>query len=97
MAPVDALVPEVAADGIDLVEPGNNQALEVKLVRDGQIHIAAQRVDMGLEWLGRPAAILRLDDWRGELHEAAPVEERPNSRHHASDGGKPLQRLPVED
>ena len=91
VAAVNALVAEIAADGIDLVEPGDDQALEVKLVGDGQVHVAAQRVDMGLERLGRAAAVLRLDDRRGELHEPAPVQEGPDGRHHAGDGGKPLR------
>ena len=62
VAAVNALVAEIAADGIDLVEPGDDEALEVELVRDGQVHVAAERVDMRLERLGRAAAVLRLDD-----------------------------------
>ena len=64
---------------------------------DGQVHVAAERVDMGLERLGRAAAVLRLDDGGGELHEATPIQEGPDGRHHAGDGGKALERLPVED
>ena len=55
-----------------------------------QVHVAAQRVDVRLERLGRAAAVLRLDD-------PAPVQEGADGRNHARDRGKPFERLPVED
>ena len=97
VAAINALVAEIAADSIDLVKPGHDEALEVELVRDGEIHVAPERVHVRLERFRRAPAILRRDDRRRELHEPAPVQKGPDGRHHAGDGGKPLERLPVED
>ena len=71
----EAFVAEVAADLEHLVHAADQQALEVKLQRDAQIEIAAERVVIGLERLRRRAAGNRLHHRRLDLHEAAVVEE----------------------
>src|SRR5690606_40413165 len=50
------LVAEVAVDLEDLLEAADDQALEVQLRGDAQVHGQVQRVVVGLERLGRRAA-----------------------------------------
>ena len=60
----EAFVAEVAPDLKQLVNAADEQALEVKLQRDAQIKIAAERVVKGLERLRRRAAGNRLHHGR---------------------------------
>ena len=74
----EAFVAEVSADLEQLVDAAHEQPLEIKLQRDAQIKIAAERVVMGLERLRRRAAGNRLHHRRLDFHEAAVVEKIPD-------------------
>ena len=67
----EAFVAEVAADLEHLVDAADEQALEIKLERDAQIKIAAERVVMRDERLRRRAAGNGLHHRRLDFHEAA--------------------------
>src|SRR5215471_11035185 len=97
MAAVDAFVSKIAADSIDLVITGQDQPFEVKFVGDCQVHFAAQGIDMGFEWLGGTAAVLRLDNGGGEFQKAAFVQERANGRDHFANDGKTVERCGLEN
>src|SRR5258707_14550015 len=97
MAAVNALVSEVAANRINLVVAADNQPLEVKLVRNGEIHFTTQRVDVGLEWLGGAASVLGLNDGCDKFQKAALIQKRPNGCNHPADRGETLERRRFED
>ena len=96
MAPVNPLVPEIPANRVNLIVASHNQALEVKLVRDGQIHLATQRVHVRLKRLGRPPAVLRLNHWRVKLQKSARVEKGADSGDHLADLYESLVRFAVQ-
>ena len=52
MVLVDALVPEDPADLVDLIEPADDQPLEVELGGDAQVELLVQRVVVGDEGFG---------------------------------------------
>ena len=81
-----ALVAEVLADLVDLVEAADDAALEVQLGGDAQVEVALERVVVGDERPRQGAAVERLQDRRLDLDEAAPVEE-------AADGAMMRARL----
>ena len=66
----DALVAEVLADLVDLLEPADDEALEVELVRDAQIEVGVELVRVRDERLGERAAVARLQDRSLDLDEA---------------------------
>ena len=74
----DALVAVIAADLEHAVHPADEQPFQVKLKRDAQIKLAAQRVVPGDERLRRRATGDRLHRWRLDLDEAALVHEVAN-------------------
>ena len=75
----DALVAEVLADLVDLLEPADDQALEVELGRDAQVAVLVERVLVRDERLGERAAVARLQDGRLDLDEAPLVEDARGS------------------
>ena len=70
----DALVPEVLAELVDLVEAADDEALEVQLVGDPEEVVLVEVVVVGDERLGEPASVARLEDRRLDLDEALRVE-----------------------
>ncbi len=70
-----AFVAEIAANLEHAVDPADEQPLQVKLQRDAQVKIAAQRVVMRHERLRRRAAGNRLHHRRLDFHEAARMEK----------------------
>lgn len=81
MASVDAFVAKVSTDGKDLVVARDDEPLEVEFMGDGQVHVAAQGIDMRFERLGCAAAVLRLDDRSLEFHEPLAGQKGTNRRH----------------
>ena len=73
----DAFVPEVAADLEDLVKPAYEQTLQIKLWRDAQIQIEAERLVMGVKRFGRGAAGNGLQNRRLHFQKAALLKEAP--------------------
>jgi len=70
-----ALVAEVLAQLVDALQAADDQALEVELGRDAQVHVAVQRVEVRDEGPRERAAVERLEDRRLDLDEAVVVEE----------------------
>ena len=91
----DALVAEVLAELVDLLETAHDQALEVELGCDPQVQVAVERVVVGDEGPGESAAVEGLQDRRLDLEEAALVEEAANRRHEAASHDEELARLLV--
>jgi hypothetical protein len=58
---VDAFVPEVAGELVDPLEPADQAALEVELVRDPEVEVHAERVVVRGERAGEGAAVERLE------------------------------------
>ena len=71
---VDALVAEVLADLVDLLEAADDEPLEVELGRDAEVEILVEDVVVRDERLGERAAVARLEDRRLDLDEALAVE-----------------------
>ena len=78
-----ALVAEVLRQLVHLLQPADDQPLQVELVRDSQIEILVEQVRVRHERLGEPAAVARLQDRRLHLDEALAVEVAANRGHHA--------------
>src|SRR5439155_6124770 len=78
VAPVDAFVPEVAADLVDALEASDQEALQVELQRDPQEEVRVQDVVVRDERPGHRAAGHRLQHWRFHYDEAARVQELPD-------------------
>src|SRR5262249_37807033 len=97
MTSVDSLVSKIAPDGIDFVEPGDDEPFEIELMGDRQVHIAPQSIDMRFKGLGRAAPVLRLNGRGVELEESAPVQERPDRGNHAADLFETLLRVTIQD
>jgi len=72
---VHALVAEDAADLVHAVEPAHNEALEVQLRRDAEVHIDVERVVVRDKGSGRRAAGDGVEHRGLDLHIAAVVEE----------------------
>ena len=70
----DALVTEVLRQLVDLLEPADDQALEVELVGDPQVEVGLELVRVRHERLCEAAAVARLEDRRLDLEEAFAVE-----------------------
>ena len=75
VARVHALVAEDAADLVDLVKPADNQALEVQLRLDAQIHRDIQRIVMGDEGAGIGADFDGLEHRGIDLEEALRIQK----------------------
>ncbi len=82
----DALVAEVLAELVDLLQPAHDAALEVELGRDPQVEVAVEGVVVGHERPRGGAAVDRLQGRGLDLHEAAVVEEAPHRRDRARAG-----------
>ena len=78
----DALVAEVLRDLVHLLEPADDQALQVQLVRDAEVDVLVEVVRVRDERLGEGASVLRLQDRRLDLDEALAVEIRANRGDH---------------
>ena len=74
----EALVAEVLADLVDALQAAHDQALEVELGRDPQVHRAVERVEVGHERARQRAAVDRLQHRGLDLDEALVVEEAPD-------------------
>ena len=75
-----ALVAEVLADLVDLLEPTDDQPLEIELGRDAQVEILVEHVVVRDERLGERPAVARLEDRRLDLDEALAVQIAANRR-----------------
>jgi hypothetical protein len=71
----DALVAETPVDLEHALEAAHQQALEVQLRRDAQVHLLVQRVVVRDERLGVGAARDRVEHGRLHLQEAVPHHE----------------------
>ena len=80
----DPLVAEVLADLVDLLEPADDQPLEVELRRDPQVEIGVELVVVGHERARERAAVPGLEHRRLDLDEAALVELAADRRDHAA-------------
>ena len=91
----DALVAEVLADLVHLLETADDQALQVELGRDAQVVVRVERVPVGDERLGKRAAVPRLQDRRLHLDEAPAVERAADRRDDARADERDLARVLV--
>ena len=76
----DSLVAEVLADLVDLLEPADDQPLEVELGGDAEIAILVELVVVRHERLGERAAVARLEHGRLDLDEPPLVQDAPDRR-----------------
>src|SRR4051794_31437065 len=79
----DSLVAEVLADLVDLLEPADDQPLEVELRRNAEVAILVEGVVVRDERLRECAAVAWLQDGCLHLDEAPPVEDAPDRRNRA--------------
>ncbi len=79
----DALVAEVLADLVHLLEPADDQPLQVQLGRDPQVEVGVELVRVRDERPRERAAVAGLEHRRLHLDEPALVEPAPGRRHHA--------------
>ena len=93
----DALVAEVLADLVDLLEPADDEALEVELVRDAQVEVGVELVRVRDERLGERAAVARLQDRSLDLDEPARVEVAADGRHELAADEEVAPRLLVDE
>src|SRR5882724_3398170 len=73
----NAFVPEVAADLENLVEPAYEQTFQVKLGRDAQIKIEAERLVIGAKRFGSSATCNGLQNRRLYFQKTALLQEAP--------------------
>ena len=78
----DALVAEVLAELVDLLETAHDQPLQIELGRDPQVQGAVEHVVVGREGTRQRAAVQRLQHGGLDLEEPALVEEAPDRAHH---------------
>src|SRR5215216_192153 len=78
MRPVYALVSEVAIDFVDLLEPADDQPLEVKLRRYSRVEGDVERVVMSGEWPRCRARCERREHRRFNFNVTARVEKLAN-------------------
>ena len=76
----DPLVAEVLAELVDLVDPADDEPLQVELGGDPQVEVAVEGVVVGGERPGERAAVERLEHRRLHLDEATGVEPAPDLR-----------------
>ncbi len=91
------LVAEIPVDLVDLLEPADDQALEVELRRDAQEHLHVERVVVRDEGPGRGAAGNRLHHRRLHFHEAAIVELPAQLAHELRARAEHGARIVVDD
>ena len=92
-----ALVAEVLADLVDALEAADDQALEVELGGDAQVHRPLERVEVRHERAGQCPAVDRLQDRGLDLDEALVVEEAPDRGDDLGARDEDLARLRVGD
>jgi hypothetical protein len=93
----DALVAEVLADLVDLLEPSDDQPLEIELVRDAQVEVGVELVGVGDEGLREGAPVPRLQDRRLDFDEAVGVQVRTDGRDDPRAGQEVPARLVVDE
>src|SRR3954447_388547 len=93
----EALVAEVLADFVDLLEAPDDQALQVQLVGDAQVEVAVQLVVVRHERTRERSAVEALKDGGLDLQEAAAVEPVANRRDDLRAHDEQLARLLVRD
>ena len=97
VARADPLVPEVAVDLEDLLQPAHGEALEVELRRDAQEHVHVERVVVRRERLGRRAPGNGMQHGRLDLEVAARHEELADRLHQPRALDEGVARLRVHD
>ena len=90
-----ALVAEVLAQLVDALQAAHDQALEVELGRDPQVHRLLERVEVRHERTRQRAAVDRLQDRRLDLDEALVVEETSDCGDDLGARDEDLARLRV--
>ena len=78
----DALVAKVLRELVHLLEPADDQALEVQLVGDPEVDVLVEVIGVRHERLRERAAVARLQDRRLDLDETFTVEIRADLRQH---------------
>src|SRR4051794_23820813 len=91
----DSLVAEVLADLVDLLEPPDDQPLEVELRRDAQVAILVEGVVVRDERLRERTAVAWLEDGCLHLDEAPLVEKAADRRNRARAKQRFVARLLV--
>ena len=71
----EPFVPEVLADLVDLLQPADDQPLEIELVRDPEVVVLVERVVVRDKRLRKASAVTRLED--GRLHLDKPLGVEP--------------------
>ena len=92
-----ALVAEVLAQFVDLLDPADHAPLEVQLGRDPQVELTIERVVVGRERSGECAPIERLEDRCLHFEEAPLVEVSPDRRDRPGPDLEHAPRLFVGD
>ena len=93
----DALVAEVLADLVDLLEPADDQALEVELGGDAQVEVGVELVRVRDERVGERAAVARLEHRRLDLDEPGLVEVAADGGDHAAPEHERPPRVLVDE
>src|SRR5206468_5705291 len=73
----NAFVSKVTVDFEYLVEPAHEQTFQIKLERNAQVKIEAERLVMRSEWFGGRASSDRLQNWRFDFDEPALLQKAP--------------------
>ena len=97
VAGVHALVAEDAADLVDLLEPADDQALEIELQRDPELHVRVQSVVVSVERTGCRSAGIVYQHRRFDLHEAPVIQEGANLVEDPGALDKGLAHVVVHD
>ncbi len=96
----NAFVPEVSVQLENLVEAAHEQPLQIKLRRDAERKIEAERIVMGAERLGRRAARHRLQHRRFHFQKSAVFQKPAHLAHDQDplleDGARMLVREQIE-
>ena len=90
----EPLVAEIAVDLVHALEAADDQALEVQLGRDAQVHVLIERVVVRLERPRRRAAGNRLHHRRLDFHEIERIEIVAQVAHDARAGAEHLAAAP---
>ncbi len=93
----DALVAEVLADLVDLLETSDDEALEIELVRDAQVEVGVELVRMRHERLGERTAVARLQNRRLDLDEPARIEVAADGRDELAADEEVAPRFLVDE
>ena len=94
---VDALVPEVPPELVDALHAPHEQAFEVELERDPELHLDAERLVERRERPGVGAARHGLEHRALDLEEAALVEDLADRAEHRRPRGEVAARRLVGD